>query len=202
MVFIHGGYWMRFAPGDWSHLAAGALARGWACLMPAYPLAPAARISAMTAEVAASIAEAAALIPGPIAITGHSAGGHLAARMICPGVLPDPVAARVTACMPISPLSDLRPLMRTAMNATLALDLPEALAESPALLPPREGIPVTVWVGGAERPEFLRQARVLADLWAGMGTATECVVDPGRHHFDVVDGLADPDSAMMRRLLG
>lgn len=129
-------------------------------------------------------------------------GGHLAARMICPGVLPDPVAMRVTACLPVSPLSDLRPLMRTAMNATLALDLPEALSESPALLPPREGIPVTVWVGGAERPEFLRQARVLADLWAGMGAATECVVDPGRHHFDVVDGLADPDSPMMRRLLG
>ncbi|MBW7055470.1 alpha/beta hydrolase [Paracoccus bogoriensis] len=202
MVFIHGGYWMRFGPADWSHLAAGALARGWVCLMPAYPLAPRARIAAMTAEVAASIAEATALIPGPIAITGHSAGGHLAARMICPGVLPDPVAARVSACLPISPLSDLRPLMRTAMNATLALDLPEALAESPALLTPHEGIPVTVWVGGAERPEFLRQARVLADLWAGMGAATECVVDPGRHHFDVVDGLADPGSPMMRRLLG
>lgn len=202
MVFIHGGYWMHFAPSDWSHLAAGALARGWACLMPAYPLAPKARIAAMTTEVAAGIAEAAALIPGPVAITGHSAGGHLAARMICPGVLPDPVAARVSACLPISPLSDLRPLMRTAMNATLELDLPEALAESPALLTPREGIPVTVWVGGAERPEFLRQARLLADMWAGMGVATECVVDPGRHHFDVVDALADPDSPMTRRLLG
>ena len=27
-VFIHGGYWMRFPPCDFSHLAQGALARG------------------------------------------------------------------------------------------------------------------------------------------------------------------------------
>ena len=40
MVFIHGGYWMAFSPSDFSHLAAGALARGWAVAMPAYTLAP------------------------------------------------------------------------------------------------------------------------------------------------------------------
>ncbi|MDM7458537.1 MAG: alpha/beta hydrolase, partial [Paracoccus sp. (in: a-proteobacteria)] len=113
MVFIHGGYWMDFAPSDWSHLAAGALERGWACLIPAYPLAPKARIAEMTRTVAAGITEAAALIAGPVAITGHSAGGHLAARMICTNVLPDAVANRIRTCRPISPLSDLRPLMRT-----------------------------------------------------------------------------------------
>jgi arylformamidase len=46
MVFIHGGYWMSFAPEDWSAFAAGALARGWACAMPGYTLAPDARIAA------------------------------------------------------------------------------------------------------------------------------------------------------------
>ena len=38
MVFVHGGYWMRFEPSLWSHLAAGALARGWAVAMPAVNL--------------------------------------------------------------------------------------------------------------------------------------------------------------------
>ncbi|MFN3277024.1 MAG: alpha/beta hydrolase [Paracoccus hibiscisoli] len=202
MVFIHGGYWMRFDPTLWSHLAAGALAAGWACAMPGYPLAPDARIADMTRIVADQITQAAAQVAGPVALTGHSAGGHLAARMICPGVLPDAVAERVTACVPISPLSDLRPLMRTAMNDTLHLDAAESVAESPALLEPRAGIPVTPWVGGAERPEFIRQARLLADVWAGLGAATECVIDPGRHHFDVIEALADPASPLMRRLLG
>ena len=135
MVFIHGGYWLRFHPDDWSHLAAGALAAGWACLMPGYRLAPEARIADMAREVAAQIADVAGHVAGPIAICGHSAGGHLAARMVCAGgPLPEAVAARVTACLPISPLTDLRSLMRTTMNETLRIDAAEAAAESPALL--------------------------------------------------------------------
>lgn len=202
MVFIHGGYWLRFHPDDWSHLAAGALAAGWACLMPGYRLAPEARIAEMAREVAAQIADVAGHVAGPIAICGHSAGGHLAARMVCAGgPLPEAVAARVTACLPISPLTDLRALMRTKMNETLRIDAAEAAAESPAMLEPREGFPVTAWVGGAERPEFLRHARLLADAWAGCGVPTRLVVDPGRHHFDVIDPLAQPGSAMLRCLL-
>ena len=202
MVFVHGGYWMRFDPGLWSHLAAGALARGWAVALPGYTLAPQARIAQMTREVAAAVAEAAGLVDGPIALTGHSAGGHLAARMICDdATLPDAVAARVTACVPISALTDLRPLMRTDMNATLRLDPAEAAAESPALLAPRAGIPVTTWVGGMERPEFIRQSRLLANIWAGLGAATDCVIDPGLHHFDVIERLEQPDSPLLDRLL-
>ncbi|MFN3275820.1 MAG: alpha/beta hydrolase [Paracoccus sp. (in: a-proteobacteria)] len=201
MVFIHGGYWMRFEPSVWSHLAAGALASGWACAMPAYRLAPRARITQMTAEVARAVSKAAFNVAGPIVLTGHSAGGHLAARMVCQGVLPDKLAARIVGCVPISPITDLRPLLRTEMNQTLRLDEAEALAESPALLTPRENIPVTTWVGATERPEFLRQARLLANIWAGLGVSTDCVIDPGRHHFDVIDGLSDPDSPLMHRLL-
>nr|WP_111299632.1 alpha/beta hydrolase [Paracoccus saliphilus] len=201
MVFIHGGYWMRFDSTLWSHLAKGALLSGWACAMPGYPLAPEARIADMTRIVADQVAQAAAQVAGPIAVTGHSAGGHLAARMICPGVLPDDVAARVVACVPISPLTDLRPLMRTALNNTLNIDTAEAMAESPALLEPHAGIPVTTWVGGAERPEFIRQARLLADIWAGLGVATDCVIDPGLHHFNVIEALSRADSPLTRRLL-
>ena len=58
MIFIHGGYWMRFDPGIWSHLAAGALARGWAVAMPAYTLAPQARIRQMVAVIGDSANEA------------------------------------------------------------------------------------------------------------------------------------------------
>lgn len=201
-VFIHGGYWMKFDPSTWSHFAAGPLAAGWAVLMPAYPLAPKARIAQMTTKVAQAITEAAAQIAGPIAITGHSAGGHLAARMVCDdATLPDAVAGRVSACVPISALTDLRPLMRTAMNDTLRIDAAEAVSESPALLQPRPGAPVTTWVGGAERPEFIRQSRLLADIWAGLGAVTETIADPGRHHFDVIDGLRDANSPLTRRLL-
>lgn len=198
LLFIHGGYWLAFGPRDFSHLAAGALARGWAVAMPAYTLAPAAPIPAMTAEIAAAIAAAAAEVPGPVAIAGHSAGGHLAARMAAADIAFDPaLAARIARVVPISPLSDLRPLRETTMNEMLGIDAETALRESPVLLAPRPGTQVHVWVGGAERPVFLDQARRLGNAWACPVT-----VDPGKHHFDVIEGLERPDSPLSRALLG
>ena len=56
VVFVHGGYWLRFHRDIWSHFAQGLTARGWAVAMPSYTLAPEARIAAMTtpAELSAS----------------------------------------------------------------------------------------------------------------------------------------------------
>jgi arylformamidase len=34
VVFIHGGYWMRFDQNTWSHLAKGPVAHGYAVAMP------------------------------------------------------------------------------------------------------------------------------------------------------------------------
>lgn len=191
LVFVHGGYWLAFGREDFSHLAAGALARGWACAMPSYTLAPEARIGVMVTEVRAAVTAAAAKVPGPVIVTGHSAGGHLAARMAGAGG-----PERIARVVPISPLADLRPLMATAMNDDLRLDLDEALDESPALHPPRPGIDAHIWVGGQERPAFLWQARVLSEDWACRWT-----VDPGRHHFDVIDGLSEADSPLLSACL-
>ena len=195
MVFVHGGYWMAFGPSDWSHLAAGALTRDWAVAMPGYTLAPEARIEQMTAEVEAAIGAAAAIIDGPIVVTGHSAGGHLSARMACSDRRPD-WGDRLTRVVPISPLSDLNPLRQTGMNATLGLDAAEAQRESPALLAKRGDVDCAIWVGGQERPSFLWQARTLSEAW-------DCPwhVAPGRHHFDVIDDLADPESLLVQTLL-
>ena len=196
LVFIHGGYWRAFDRDGWSHLAAGALARGWAVAMPGYTLAPQARIAAITREIAVALVTAAQLVAGPLVVTGHSAGGHLSARMACAD-LRLPVAGRLVRVLPISPVADLRPLLQTAMNADFALDLAAAAAESPVLHAKRPGVTAQVWVGAAERPAFLDQAR-----WLGAAWEVPVTVQPGRHHFDVIDDLADPDSALLAALLG
>lgn len=191
LVFVHGGYWLAFGRQDWSHLAAGALARGWACAMPGYTLAPEARIGAMTTETAAAVRAIAARVPGPVVVAGHSAGGHLAARMGCADI-----AVPVARVVPLSPLADLGPLVGTAMNATLRLDAGEVAAESPALLAVRAGVGCHVWVGGNERPAFLWQARTLSEAWGCPWT-----VAPGKHHFDVIDDFANPGSGLMNACL-
>jgi arylformamidase len=198
VVFVHGGYWLAFGRADWSHLAAGPLAQGWAVAMPSYTLAPAARIGAITREIGAAVTAAAARVEGPVVVTGHSAGGHLSARMACADApLPEAVARRMVRALPVSPLAELAPLMRTRMNDRLGIDAAEAAAESPARLSRRRGTEVCVWVGGQERPAFLWQARLLSEAW-------DCPwhVDPGRHHFDVIAGFEDPASPLVAALLG
>lgn len=191
MLFIHGGYWLAFDRKYFSHLAAGALARGWACVMPSYTLAPQARIAQINLEIQTALTAAAEWVQGPISVVGHSAGGHLAGRMANIG-MGGPAAGRILHAVPISPVADLAPLMQTAMNADLRLTPAECASESPAYLPLRTGISAHIWVGAQERPAFLWQARTLSEEWACPWTAA-----PNRHHFDVINALEDANTPLM-----
>lgn len=196
LIFVHGGYWRAFDASSWSHLAKGAVKKGWAVAMPSYTLCPQARISEITRQIVKAIEFAAERVPGPISLAGHSAGGHLVSRMLAPDQLDSKVAERLCHVVPISPLSDLRPLLETSMNEDFRMGDAEATAESP-LFQPKPRVPVTVWVGAKERPAFVDQARWLAEAWqAGH------VVVPGRHHFDVIEDLSIPESDLVRTLVG
>lgn len=202
VLFIHGGYWMRFDQSFWSHLARGPVAHGYAIAMPTYTLCPENRIAGIVAEMGAAVEKIAGMIGGPIHLAGHSAGGHLAARLACTNApLSDAVKGRIRNVVSISGLHDLRPLTRTAMNATLRIDQAEAMAESPIFLEPLGGVRVTCWVGGGERAEFIRQSKLLANAWIGVGGATAYVEEPDRHHFSIIDGLADPVHPLTPTLL-
>ena len=202
VVYVHGGFWMRLDKSFWSNLARGAVESGHAVAMPSYTLCPEARISDITAEIGRAVAKAAEMADGPVRLTGHSAGGHLVTRMIsATSPLPASIRSRVVNTVSISGVHDLRPMMKTAMNATLRLDDEETAAESPALLEPMPGARLTCWVGAAERSEFVRQNALLANVWTGLGAETAAYEEPDRHHFNVIDGLADPGHALTRTLL-
>jgi acetyl esterase/lipase len=194
VVFVHGGYWLRFDKSYWSHLAAGPLAHGWAVAMPSYDLCPDVRITEIGQQITQAIAMAAGRVAGPIRLVGHSAGGHLVARVMA-SPHPSGWQRRVAKIVPVSPVADLAPLMKTSMNKDLRLTPQEAQRESPVHLPTPTP-PVTVWVGGQERPVFLDQAHALADAW----NCKEVVV-PDLHHFNVIEGIADPDTALVHEIL-
>lgn len=202
VVFVHGGFWLRLDKSYWSHLAQGAVSRSFAVAIPSYTLCPSVRISSITAEVGAAIEHAAKLVPGPIRLIGHSAGGQLVTRMVSDSSpLPEEVRTRIVHTVSLSGLHDLRPLLKTAMNAQLKLDEDEAWRESPALLQPVSGTRVTCWVGANERSEFLRQNALLANIWKGLGAETDVVEEPDRHHFNVLDGLSVADHPLVELLL-
>jgi len=196
-VFVHGGYWLAFDKSSWSHLAVGALAHGWAVAMPSYDLCPDVRIKDITRQVAQAVVRIAAEVPDvPISLAGHSAGGQLVARMLDKDLIPAEVGDRLKIVIPISPLADLLPLLRTSMNDKFQMDCNSARAESPVEMQDRYPAGVTVWVGAEERPSFLDQAQWLADAWQA-----DHVIAFGKHHFNVVDPLADPESDLVRLLV-
>lgn len=203
VVFVHGGYWRAFDKAYWSHLARGSIARGWAVAIPSYDLVPTVSITDITRQIAAAIDTAAAIIGGPLRLSGHSAGGHLVSRMICEDspLMPE-TRRRVGRVVSISGLHDLRPLLQTRMNDDFRLDLSEAAGESAALKQPLEHSEIVCWVGADERPEFIRQSELLANIWTGFGIRTSLHRVAGQHHFNVIDGLAEPNSPLVDALLG
>ena len=134
VVFIHGGYWMRFDQSFWSHLAKGAVDSGYAVAMPTYTLCPENRISGIVAEMGQAVEKMSGMVGGPIHLTGHSAGGHLATRLVCTNSpLSGATRDRIRNVVSISGLHDLRPMMRTAMNETLRIDQCRGACRKPCL---------------------------------------------------------------------
>jgi arylformamidase len=81
VVFIHGGYWQALDGSFFSHLAAGLNALGIDVAVPSYNLCPAVSIADIIGEMRTAMRELATL-GRPLVVSGHSAGGHLAACML------------------------------------------------------------------------------------------------------------------------
>lgn len=194
VIFVHGGYWKAFDRLMWSHLAAGSLAHDRAFALLSYDLCPTVRIADITRQVARAVDAIAVQTTGPIVLTGHSAGGHLVARLACADVALA-CRGRIAHVAALSAIADLAPLMQTEMNADLRIDAAEALAESPRLHP-RPATPVSLWVGADERPAFLQQSRGLAQAWD-----SPLHVVKGMHHFNIIELLSDKDSPLMHTVL-
>jgi hypothetical protein len=82
------------------------------------------------------------------------------------------------------------------------MDAAEAAAESPALRLPRPGVRLHAWAGDRERPEFVRQTTLIANIWTGVGADTAQTIEPRRHHFDVIEGLTHPGSGLVEAIAG
>lgn len=200
--FVHGGYWRSFDNSSWSHLARGPLAKGWAVAMPSYRLAPDVGIHQITEAIRRALTVAGSKVSGTIRLAGHSAGGHLVSRMLCADIeLPVEIEERIERTVSISGVHDLRPLLKTLMNDDFKMDLADAATESPALLAPRPGVQIACAVGSNERPEFIRQNALLANVWTGLGARTSEHQLPGYDHFTIVETLEDPKSELCGILL-
>ena len=199
VIFVHGGYWIDFDKSYWSHFASGVLANGYRCIIPSYDLCPTVKISDITCQIKDLICYVLKNYDGMISLTGHSAGGHLVSRMVSVekwnrSKLKSDFLKRLNHVVAISPIADLRPLLKTSMNNKLNLNYAAAKKESP-VFHTKMTVPFTIIVGENERPAFLSQANYLSQTWSCSKLITK-----GKHHFNVLDDLENERSGLVKLL--
>jgi arylformamidase len=202
VVFIHGGYWQALDQSWFSHMARGLNAHGIGVAVPTYELCPKVSVADIIMQMREAMRELAEF-SGQLVVSGHSAGGHLAACMFATdwqaydASLPPQL---VTAAYAISGLFDLVPLIPTSINKALSLDEASARAASPLFWQPPAHGSLDAVVGEAESAEFHRQSRSLVETWGEAGIATRFGTVPAANHFTAIAPLADPASPMTLRL--
>ena len=206
LVYIHGGYWRALDKRDQSFVAPPFVDAGAMVVLPNHALCPAVTMPELVMQLVAALAWVHRHArdyggdPQRLVVAGHSAGGHLAALLLCcewPTVGADLPPDLLRGALSVSGVFDLEPLRRAPFLAPdLRLDRATARRLSPARLPTPRGRLHAV-VGGDESEEFLRQNALIRDAW-GAAAVPVCESVPGRHHMDVLFDLADPQARLHR----
>jgi arylformamidase len=201
-VFIHGGWWRSLEPASFSHLARGMNAHGVTVALPGYDLCPQVRMPDIIPQMRQACLALWRRFGQRMLVSGHSAGGHLAACMAATdwrAEAPDSPNDLVPAVYTISGVHDVTHLLKIAMNKDLQIREDEVRAVSPLYWPVPDGCVLDAVVGALESSEFLRMSEAIAQSWRQGGAITRYEAVPGANHFTVIDPLSDPDSAMTAR---
>lgn len=208
-IFIHGGYWHLMDKWDFRFLAEPFVASGAAFANLNYSLAPEVSIGKIVRQLRWAViwifrrAKEYGINPDRIHVSGHSAGGHLAAMMALtdwPSLGPYP-ADLIKSCCLLSGIYDLEPVRLSYLNAVLGLD--EAAVEecSPCRQSFRETCPALIAVGELETQEYLRQSAVFAKKWQGTGGSVQMLILKKRHHFNMLEEFSRRESELTTRFL-
>ncbi|MGB3072108.1 MAG: alpha/beta hydrolase [Ottowia sp.] len=197
LVFIHGGFWRALDHRLFSFIAEQYVMRGIAVAMMGYQLAPAVRVTDILEQVSSAMrllnAQAGELgfDPRRVCISGHSAGGQLAAMLS--GIPPEELGGHpLASVVPISGVFSLPPLLLTTVNHDVRMTPDEALRMSPSTLPRFYARQFFVAVGERETEGFIQQSRDFVEVVQGTGASAELHIVPARTHFDILEELANP----------
>ena len=206
LMFVHGGYWRALDKKDHSFVAAELVRQGVTVAVPNYALCPAVTVE----EIVRQILQACAWLYrngtnfgaplGNLYVSGHSAGGHLTAMVMAalfPVFRPDLPKKVVRGGLAISGVYDLRDIVNVpSVNNDVRLKPAPAERVSPLFYPPATDAPLYLAAGGRELAPFIEQQAALAAKWKKIVAAE--IPCPNDHHFSILDGLADPSSALFK----
>lgn len=210
LVFIHGGYWRMLSAREFSFVAQGFTPVGATVVVANYALCPQVSISEISRQMRSLVAWCARNIDqyngdaGNITVTGHSAGGHLAAMCALtdwPGQYDLPEKT-VRAVVPISGLFDLEPISHVAyMRNDLRISARDIAESSPQRLIRRCPSDMLITYGSDEPSEFSRHSEEFRQAWDEAGNRSRFFAQMGRNHFTAITDLGDSQTELSRAVL-
>lgn len=212
-IFIHGGYWQGEVKESYAFTAKKLLERNIDVILIEYDLTrenekfgeqiPRVSMTAIANEVSTALDKIQVHLSNsfkdytpqiPVYVSGHSAGGHLAAM-----VKDHPLITG--AAMPISGIFDLVPISKTKkIGQSLQLNLLEASKLSPTnnLLPAMDySAPVFLYYGADEQAELVNQSKKYHKLLKRKKYKTEMKAVSDADHFTVLIDLFEKDDSVL-----
>jgi arylformamidase len=192
VVFFHGGYWRQLSADDGTLIAPAAHLAGCAFASVNYSLCPHEPLEVLVQQARRAVAHLVEEAdryghdPRRVHVVGHSAGAHLAAMVAVHDTRP-------AGFVLVSGIFDITPIVFTPINDDVRLTAGDAVRLSPlSLIGPTTAGCVVGWSMG-DTDEFRRQALEWAKRWNETpgNRAAIAVVEPSRHHFNVIDDLFD-----------
>ena len=209
VIFIHGGYWRALDKSDHSFVVPPLIAAGAVVVNLNYDLCPTVSLDELSDQVVVGVrhchADAATWgsDPGRMVLIGHSAGAHLAARVLnAPPDAHGRPADLVAAVAAISGIYEPQVILRLpAVNEEAritagAAERNDCLARAPAGM-----ARLAVWAGAVEPEGWLDQSRRYTDIARAQGLKCSSFQLEGADHFTVLERSFETDSAGWRAIL-
>ena len=188
-VFVHGGAWKRQTSREQAFPAEPIIAAGATYVALNFENLPAVTLPEMAAQVRRGLEWVRQNVSKDVVLFGHSSGAHLSACALTQ-------LGFIKKALLVSGVYDLLPVRLSARNEYVRLD--ERLEHEYSPIRHADRIKAQVTVGWAEHDndEFRRQSQAFA---AKLSAPT--LVGKGFNHFDFLETLADPRSALGRAAL-
>jgi arylformamidase len=208
LIFVHGGAWLRHTKADFSFVAETFAASGMHTVVLNFTNLPTVRLPEMVAQVQRGVewvwrnADGFGGDRDRLHLAGHSSGAHLSVITLTTDWAARGLPADVVkgACF-LSGLYDMAPVLLSARSSYVHLNAAEAASLNPMLLADAVACPLTLFYAERDTDEFRRQNEAFAHRLAASGRIVSLTRMPGLNHFEIMEQLGLPQSALGRAVL-